>query len=145
MSNCSDRRQRGNALMEALVGVFIMAVIGAGTAQIAARIAVGQRELRVEGIAVAQLRQMLVTQGPSLCGSTDRKVLLPDDVEVTVENVVCASDPPKITVTPDSRDPAVDPALEVDAVKPVTMRVRLTNLKVQAGTGDAEIEVGTRS
>ena len=145
MSNCSDRRQRGTALIEALLGAAIMTIIGAGTAQIADRIMVGQRELRAEGIAVAQLRQMLATEGSALCGATNRKLKLPSGDLVTVEEIVCDTDAPKITVAPVSTAVGAPAGLEVDAVKPVMMRVRLSNLAVQADAPDAEIVVGTRS
>jgi Tfp pilus assembly protein PilV len=145
MSNYSDRRQRGTALIEALLGVFIMTVIGAGTAQIAARIAVGQREMRAEGIALAQMRELLVRQGTNLCDSTTEQVVLPGGQAVSVEDVVCDTDPPVLRVEPDVNDPAVAPWVEVNAVKPVKLRVQLSNLAIDAGDGETEIEVGTRS
>ena len=145
MSNYSERRQRGTALLESMLGVAILAFMGAGTAQIAARIAVGQRELRVEGIALAQMRQMLVAGGSTLCGAGTRTIELPDLGSITVESDDCVADPPKITVEPSLHDPALPATLEVEAIAPLRMRVRMSDVGIRSGSGDTEIEVGTRS
>jgi Tfp pilus assembly protein PilV len=53
------RAQRGDALLEALVGVVLVAVIGMGSAYTASRIAVTHKYARTQAMAVSQLRQML--------------------------------------------------------------------------------------
>jgi len=59
----STSRQRGDALLEALVGVVLVAIIGMGSAYTASRIAVSHKFARTQAMAVSQLRQML--QSPS--------------------------------------------------------------------------------
>ncbi|WP_428311048.1 type IV pilus modification PilV family protein [Hydrocarboniphaga sp.] len=53
------RSQRGDALLEALVGVLLVAVIGMGSAYTASRVAVTHKYARTQAMAISQLRQML--------------------------------------------------------------------------------------
>jgi Tfp pilus assembly protein PilV len=144
MSISSDRarRQRGSTLLEALTAVVITGIIGAGTAGIAARIAVGQHELRVEGLAVAQLRQMLNNSGEGLCGSAS-SIALPGGTSAAM-TVACDATPPQLTVQPSVNDPAAPATVTVNAVRPVTASVRLDALGLKAEAADATIVVGTQ-
>lgn len=68
MSNCSDRRrQRGDMLMEALIGVLLLTSLGAGLAGVAGRVLGAQHEAKVADLAVAEMRRMLQQQGEALC------------------------------------------------------------------------------
>ncbi|BCL76544.1 hypothetical protein JHS3_22800 [Jeongeupia sp. HS-3] len=61
-------RQRGEALLEALIGIVLMAAIGLGLTYAASRAAVAQRYSNSQGIVVAQIREKLSTDGVSgLC------------------------------------------------------------------------------
>ena len=143
MSTYSDpgRRQRGSTLLEALIAVVITGIIGAGTASIAARISVGQHELRVEGLAVSQLRQMLNSSGEGLCGSSGNRVALPGAGHADMA-ISCPATP-QITVQPTVNDPAAPATVTVNAVRPVTASVQLSALGVKAEAADAAIVVGT--
>lgn len=149
MSNFSERggrRQRGNVLLESLIGVAITAIIGAGTATIAARISVGQHEFRAKSITVSQVRQVLLTSGDSVCGSTGHAIRMPTaDAHVTASAsiaIACAA-APSFTVQPAVNDPAAPASLAVTGLRPVTARVRLSALGIKAGDADAAIVVGT--
>lgn len=143
MSNFSDsRRQRGSTLLESLIAVVITGIIGAGTASIAARISVGQHELRVEGLAVAQLRQMLNNSGEGLCGTMGNSVALPG-AGTAAMTIACPATP-QVTVQPSVNDPAAPATVTVNAVRPVTASVRLNALGVKAEAADAAIVVGTQ-
>lgn len=52
-------RQRGDALLEALIGIVLMAVVGLGLAYSTARAANSQRYLNTQNLAIAQLREKL--------------------------------------------------------------------------------------
>lgn len=57
-------------LFEALIAMVLFALIGVGTAYVASRMAVSQKNMNVQNSAVSQLRNLLLTQGNALCGST---------------------------------------------------------------------------
>lgn len=69
----AGRRQRGDAMLEALIGVLLTFILGGGVAFVASRIVAGQRDMKVENYAVVELRQLLYTGGAggtSLCGAS---------------------------------------------------------------------------
>lgn len=72
MSNCCrrPRRQRGDILLESLIGVLITALIGGGMAFLCARLMDSQREAGIERLAVERLRNSLLDQGLALCGTS---------------------------------------------------------------------------
>jgi type II secretory pathway pseudopilin PulG len=67
---CNYRNQRGDILLESLIGVLIVALIGGGIAHLSARLLDGQREAKVQQIALNQLHDTLLDGGVSLCGTT---------------------------------------------------------------------------
>lgn len=52
-------RQRGDALLEALIGIVLMAVVGLGLAYSTARAANSQRYLNTQNLAIAEIREKL--------------------------------------------------------------------------------------
>ena len=64
-ARCTDprRAQRGDALLEALVGILLLALLGLGLSHAAARMLAAQRYAAAHGIVVAQMRNALETQG----------------------------------------------------------------------------------
>lgn len=62
-------RQRGDALIEALFGLLLMAVISLGLSYAASRAVLSQRYLNTQNIVISQMRESLVTAGSasSLC------------------------------------------------------------------------------
>lgn len=115
MSTCSDaftaderparalarRRQGGDMLLEALLGVLLLSVLGVGMVQVAANIQGAQRDTRVGGLAVIELRRLLREEGMDLCdGPTTRQVALGGVASLTVDvRVVCDPAPPQVTVS----------------------------------------------
>ena len=80
MSICFDppRRQRGDMMLEALVGVLITSIIGAGLAHVVANVMNSQRDAKVENLMVERLRDSLHGQGVGLCGSATLEISLPN-------------------------------------------------------------------
>lgn len=64
-ARCTDprRAQRGDALLEALVGILLLALLGLGLSHAAARMLAAQRYAAAHGIVNAQMRNALETQG----------------------------------------------------------------------------------
>ena len=64
-ARCTDprRAQRGDALLEALVGILLLALLGLGLSHAAARMLAAQRYAAAHGIVDAQMRNALETQG----------------------------------------------------------------------------------
>lgn len=117
MSICSEHRQRGDILLEALVGVLIAALAAGGIAHLAGRVNDSQRQAKVEQLALEQMRNELHDDGVTLCGTTP-SLTLPGNLTPTI-NVIC-SDAERVdgttvtvTVTIDGRDYEVPPPREV--------------------------------
>lgn len=79
MSICFDsrRRQRGDMMLEALIGVLITSLIGAGLAHVAANMMNNQRDAKVENLVVERLRDNLHSKGVGLCGGSTVEITLP--------------------------------------------------------------------
>lgn len=92
--------QRGGILIESLIGLLLLGLIGGGIMHTTARMAVAQRDMAVQTIAVSQMRTMLMT-GKNATG-TD----------------ICTN-APSVQV-PGSRDPV---SLQVEGCEPVTMSI----------------------
>lgn len=60
-------RQRGDILLESLIGILLMAIIGLGITYAASRAAVSQRDMKLQNIVVSQMRSLLEQNGASLC------------------------------------------------------------------------------
>ena len=110
MSICSEHRQRGDILLEALVGVLIAALAAGGIAHLAGRVNDSQRQAKVEQLALEQMRNELHDDGVTLCGTTP-SLTLPGNLTPTID--VPCSDPTTVTVTIDTHNYTVTPPLEV--------------------------------
>ena len=81
-AHCTDprRAQRGDALLEALVGILLLALLGLGLSHAAARMLAAQRYAAAHGIVVAQMRNALETQGIAhLCSNPHTFSITPAD------------------------------------------------------------------
>lgn len=67
MSSFSRNGQRGDVLLEALIGVLITAFVGAGMAHVASRIVNSQHATAVDALVVNELRNALQVGGVDLC------------------------------------------------------------------------------
>ncbi len=65
--SAGPRRQRGDVLMESLIGVVLMSVIGLGVTYTTSRVLVSQRDMNVQNLTVTQMRNLLQQYGTSLC------------------------------------------------------------------------------
>ena len=109
MSICSEHRQRGDILLEALVGVLIAALAAGGIAHLAGRVNDSQRQAKVEQLALEQMRNKLHDDGVTLCGTTP-SLTLPGNLTPTTVN---CSDATTVTVTIDGLNYEVTPPREV--------------------------------
>ena len=68
------KEQEGTTLLEALVGLMLMAVVGLGLSYAASRSLTSQRYLNTQNIVVSQARQWLLSKNSTdiaaICGST---------------------------------------------------------------------------
>lgn len=98
MLNCSDRRrQRGEMLLEALIGVLITGLIGAGMAHAASNIMNSQRDAKVEHLALDNLRGQLQNTGIGLCATSPTTIALPTNASTPV-TVNCSNASTVITM-----------------------------------------------
>ncbi|MEY4589509.1 MAG: hypothetical protein RL497_1585 [Pseudomonadota bacterium] len=77
----SPRLQAGDFLIEAIIGLVLMAIIAVGVTTITSKVEVGKRQMSVQDLAVSQLRELLVNHGNgtvNLCDSTPETITLPD-------------------------------------------------------------------
>ena len=112
MSICSEHRQRGDILLEALVGVLIAALAAGGIAHLAGRVNDSQRQAKVEQLALEQMRNKLHDDGVTLCGTTP-SLTLPGNLTPTITVNCSAATTVTVTVTIDSIDYTVTPPPEV--------------------------------
>lgn len=132
MSTCFDprRRQRGDMMLEALVGVLITSIIGAGLAHVVGRVLSSQRDAKVENLVVEQLRSQLQGEGVGLCDGRTVTVALPDG-DKTV-NVACESAAANVTVSGITH--------AVDAPQRIDLEVSASDL----GVGGAALKLSSR-
>lgn len=84
--------QRGDMLIEALIGLVLMAIVAVGVTTITSKVEKGKREMSVQDLAISQLQELLVKNGTgaiNLCDSTDETITLPDET-ITVVATGCA-------------------------------------------------------
>ena len=122
-ARCTDprRAQRGDALLEALVGILLLALLGLGLSHAAARMLAAQRYAAAHGIVVAQMRNALETNGvQDLCSGAatatlpivDRKTGEPIFSAIDLPAPECSRD--TVTITPPAGSTL--PATTVDSV-----------------------------
>lgn len=137
MSTCFDppRRQRGDMMLEALVGVLITSAIGAGLAHVAARVMNSQRDAKVENLAVERLRGELQTHGVALCDGRTVQVELPTGTKTV--SVVCESASANVTVAGETR--------AVDVPRRVDLKLSASDLGISgAGEDDPPLLLSSR-
>ncbi|HNG59097.1 MAG TPA: hypothetical protein PKZ52_04675 [Cellvibrionaceae bacterium] len=85
--------QRGDMLIEALIGLVLMAIVAVGVTTITSKVEKGKREMSVQDLAVSQLQELLVKNGNgsiNLCDSTPETITLPDET-ITVAASGCTT------------------------------------------------------
>jgi type II secretory pathway pseudopilin PulG len=81
-------KQRGDLLIESLIGMALMAIIGMGVAFVTSKMSVSQRDLRVQEIVVNQLRAQLMNNRTgviNLC--TTKPVISIPGIQLAPENI----------------------------------------------------------
>lgn len=145
MSICfnSRSRQRGDMMLEALMGVLITSVIGAGLAHVASRVLSSQRDAKMENLAVEQLRQKLHDEGVGLCDGREVTIDLPDGKRGKDQKSVgvdCGSHPPDIEVAVAVAGMSIK--RDVKAPQHVALSVSASDLGV--GSEDTPLVVSSR-
>ena len=89
-------KQRGDILLESLIGIVLMAIVGLGLVYSASRVAVSQKDMNQQNIVVSQMRALLQQQGRALCSGSTPSISIPPNE--SIELIVHCSDAPT-TVT----------------------------------------------
>lgn len=125
MWTCSDpgrrARQRGDMLMEALVGVLLLCILGGGMAWVATSVLGAQRDTRMQGLAVVSMRQLLRERGETLCAEPASLPLRVggDDLALDTQvEVVCEAAAPLVQVHATG-----SPVITVAAPRRVSLRL----------------------
>lgn len=89
----TKRAQRGDMLIEAMIGLLLMSIIGLSLSMAAGRASIAQKNINVRNIAVTQLRDLLQRNGSGtldLC-SQSTTVSLPGDLKLPVTVSGCTT------------------------------------------------------
>lgn len=86
--NCSlNQKQRGDFLLESMIGMALMAIIGMGVVYTTSKASVSQRDMQVQQIAIMKLRERLQS-GVGLCAA-NQTITLPDGATPAVATQGC--------------------------------------------------------
>ncbi|WP_040064068.1 hypothetical protein [Pseudomonas batumici] len=95
----ASRRQRGDVLLESLVGILLMALIGLGITYAASRAAVSQRDMKLQNIVVSQMRSLLEQNGALLCTTNAALLVVSIPTQTaTVPIIATCTSAPSVTV-----------------------------------------------
>lgn len=135
MSTCfkSRSRERGDALLEALIGVLITTLIGGGMAHVVATIMNSQRDAKVENIVVEKLRGQLHSGGVGLCDAAKISLKLTSTVEKDA-TVSCATATPT-TLEVNGVSLAVTPPRRID------LKVAAADLEAKGASGKNDVDL----
>ena len=122
--------QRGDVLLEALFGVLLTAVMGAGMAHLAGRVLSEKAEMKIMGAAIVQMRNLLQQEGEGLCSGPDRTI-----------TVASRSIPVQVSCSAGRQLEVTSPAgtLVVQEPQSIVLRAKASDLGLSEG---AAVEVG---
>lgn len=124
------RQARGDALIEAMVGVLLMAIVGLGTTYAASRIAIAQKHQSVQNTAIMQMRAILRnTDSALLCDGTTVPTVRINNTDYTL-SVSC---PAAATVTVGT----------ASILAPRSVTLTLSNAGLLGGAGTLIVTDGT--
>lgn len=122
--------QRGDFLLEALIGMVLMAIVSMGVVYVTSRASVSQRDMQVQDMAINQLRSRL-QRGVDLC-APNQVINLPDGTQPEVQVQGCdGAAPAMLTVKINNLDVS-------QIASPVVMSANIG----AAGCTDCNIVVG---
>lgn len=128
MSPFSRNAQRGDVLLEALVGVVITALIGAGMAHVTARIVNNQHDTAVDALVVNELRNVMQVSGVDLCS---------DAAPLAQKNGLPAALKSDVTLSAAACGAATDASVQIGGV---SFQGKLPPVvQLTASKGDAEV------
>ncbi|MCO8165718.1 type II secretion system GspH family protein [Pseudomonas sp. 21LCFQ010] len=86
-------RQRGDILLESLIGIVLMSIIGLGMTYATSRAAVAQRDMKVQNIAVSQMRDLISLHGQALCppSTIQAKISVPMQTATIMLDASCTA------------------------------------------------------
>ncbi|MBC7415044.1 MAG: hypothetical protein H7327_08940 [Herminiimonas sp.] len=94
------KRQYGDALLEALIGVLLTAVIGLGLSFAASRVLLEQRNQITQNTIIAQVNKVMASTGiPQLCAAGTAIPVTVQNVSLTLSAPVCTTDAVSVAVT----------------------------------------------
>ena len=90
--NTPPRKQAGDFLIEAMIGVMLMGIVGAGVTFVTSRVSVSQQNMAMQEIAIGKMRGMLLANGTSidLCSQTPY-VYLPNGETLRIQVSGCGA------------------------------------------------------
>ncbi|KPA96356.1 MULTISPECIES: hypothetical protein [Pseudomonas] len=93
------RHQRGDVLLESLIGILLMATIGLGITYASSRAAISQRDMKLQNIVVNQMRSLLEQNGALLCSSKASLLVvsIPSQTDTVPITATCTN-APSVTV-----------------------------------------------
>ncbi|BCD98578.1 hypothetical protein [Marinagarivorans cellulosilyticus] len=85
-------RMAGDFLIEAMIGVLLMGIVGAGVTFVTSRVSVSQHDMAMQEIVIGELRGMLLANGSGsdVCDQTPY-VYLPNDEVLRVKVSGCGA------------------------------------------------------
>lgn len=89
-----NSKQRGDLLIESLIGMVLMAIIGMGVVMVTSKMSVSQKDMRMQEIAVNQMRAYLMNHGNgaiNVCSNPPLNVNLPGIGTVPTQVQGCAT------------------------------------------------------
>jgi type II secretory pathway pseudopilin PulG len=89
----SKRTQAGDFLIEAMMGVLLMGIVGAGVSFVTSRVSVSQHNMVMQEFVIGQLRSLIMAHGTggSVCTTTPY-IYLPNNEVLRVEVAGCNAD-----------------------------------------------------
>jgi prepilin peptidase dependent protein A len=145
--------QRGDALLEALFGIVLMAIIGLGLAYASARATSSQRYLNTQNIAISGMREQLMNASSvaDLCANNNSSAIKVGNANLQTELGGCQQDQVTVSVAIGSSEggnnhhgsaSASAVQASVTLVTSLTLATTASDESAAAVGGDGRIKVG---
>ena len=122
------KHQRGDFLLESLIGMVLMAIIGMGVVFVTSKVSTTQRDMQIQEIAINQMRAELIKNGTgssNICDGAAPNILMPTGSPLSSQLQGCdGTEAAKVNVTIEGTTVAVPRPvfisvnLETDSQKP---------------------------